>query len=88
MSTIRPFTAIRYTTRPRNRDISTRLSPPYDVLDQADKDRFLAADSENFVAIDFATRAAQVAGPPEGRNSRRTMSWWLAEGTLTRDEFP
>jgi len=89
MSTIRPFTAIRYTTRPRNRDISTRLSPPYDVLDQADKDRFLAADSENFVAIDLPHVPPKSAGPPEAyENSRRTMSWWLAEGTLTRDELP
>jgi uncharacterized protein (DUF1015 family) len=89
MSTIRPFTAIRYTTRPRHRDISTRLSPPYDVLDQADKDRLLAADSENFVAIDLPHTPPKSAGPPEAYEaSRRTLSWWLAEGTMMRDELP
>jgi uncharacterized protein (DUF1015 family) len=89
MSTIRPFAAIRYTTRPRHRDISTRLSPPYDVLDQADKDRLLAADSENFVAIDLPYVPPKSAGPPEVYEaSRRTLSWWLAEDSMTRDELP
>ena len=36
MSVIRPFPAIRYDTQPC-RDLSSRLAPPYDIIDDRAK---------------------------------------------------
>ncbi len=88
MSTIRPFSAVRYAP-PASRDISTRLAPPYDILDEQDKRRFLAADPKNFVKVDLPHTPPKSAGPPAAYEaSRRTLEQWLAEGTLIRDAQP
>ena len=89
MSTIRPFPAIRYATDAGLRDISARLAPPYDVLDQADKDALLARDPRNFVKIDLPHVPPKSAGPPEAYEaSRDTLAQWLNDGTMMRDEQP
>jgi uncharacterized protein (DUF1015 family) len=88
MSTIRPFAAIRYATPP-DRDISTRLSPPYDILDRADKEALLSRDSKNFVALDLPHVPAKAAGPPElYAAAASTLRRWLSDGTLIRDPEP
>jgi uncharacterized protein (DUF1015 family) len=89
MSTIRPFSAIRYATKAAARDISTRLAPPYDVLDQQDKQALLAPDPCNFVEVDLPHIPPKSAGPPEAyESSRRRIEQWLADGTLVRDSQP
>ena len=89
MSTIRPFAAIRFVTRATARDISTRLSPPYDILEQRDKDALLAADTRNFVKIDLPHTPPKSAGPPEAyAAAQATLAAWLADGTLVRDTVP
>jgi uncharacterized protein (DUF1015 family) len=88
LSTIRPLTAIRYSTT-GGVDISTRLSPPYDVLDQADKQRLLARDDRNFVRIDLPHVPAKQAGPAEVYDAAgRQLRAWLTDGTLIRDKVP
>ncbi len=88
MSTIRPFAAIRYDTS-RSRDLSRKLAPPYDILDQADKDRLLAGDPQNFVKIDLPFIPPKSAGPEAVyREARRQLDAWLADGTLVRDTTP
>ena len=88
MSTIRPFAAIRYSTG-RSRDLSRKLAPPYDILDQADKDRLLAGDPQNFVKIDLPFIPPKSAGPEAVyREARRQLDAWLADGTLVRDTTP
>lgn len=85
MSAIRPFRAIRYAESP-SPDVSRRLAPPYDVLDIADKQRLLAADPCNFVAIDLPHCPAKTAGPAEAYfSAARTLADWLARGVLKRD---
>lgn len=85
MSAIRPFRAIRYAESP-SADISRRLAPPYDVLDVADKQRLLAADPFNFVAIDLPHCPAKTAGPSEAyASAARTLADWQARGVLKRD---
>jgi len=89
MSTIRPFPAIRYATSPASHDISTRLAPPYDILDLADKQRLLDPDPQNFVKIDLPHIPPKSAGPPEAYDaSRRQIEQWLADGTFVRDPQP
>lgn len=89
MSTIRAFSAVRYRTDNRRRDIATRLAPPYDILNQQDKDRLLTADPKNFVKIDLPHVPPKSAGPPAAYEaSRDTLREWLADGTMVRDEKP
>jgi len=89
MSTIRPFAAIRYATTRTKRDISTRLSPPYDILDRNDKQALLGPDRRNFVKIDLPHIPPKSAGPPEAYEaSRRQLHEWLADGTMARDSQP
>ncbi len=89
MSTIRPFPAIRYSTNDRSSDISTRLAPPYDILDQAGKDALLAGDPKNFVKIDLPHVPPKSAGPREAYEaSNNTLRQWLRDGTMVRDDMP
>lgn len=89
MSTIRPFSAIRYATAGASRDISTRLAPPYDVLNGDDKRALLEADGRNFVKVDLPYVPPKSAGPPEAyEGSRHQLDEWLAEGTLVKDAEP
>ncbi len=85
MSEIRPFSAIRYA----GRDLETRLAPPYDVLEQADKAALLERDALNFVKIDLPHVPPKHAGPPEAyAAARQSLDDWLQDGTLTRDAQP
>jgi uncharacterized protein (DUF1015 family) len=88
MSVIRPFVGIRYDTA-QTRDISAKLAPPYDILDQADKDRLLGGDPANFVKIDLPFIPPKQAGPPEVyQQAKQQLDAWLAEGTLVKDDTP
>ena len=86
MSTIRPLSAIRYATDATSRDLSTRLAPPYDVVDAADQAALLGVDPRNFVKVDLPHIPPKFAGPPEAyETSRRQIEEWLADGTMVRD---
>lgn len=88
MSTIQPFASIRYASS-AGTDLSTRLAPPYDVLDQRDKDALLARDPRNFVLIDLPHMPPKSAGPESVyQQARRTLDAWLADGTLVRERMP
>ncbi len=89
MSIVRPFSAIHYQTPAGRPDISTRIAPPYDVLDQRDKDALLARDPLNFVKIDLPHVPPKAAGPAEAyQNADATLRQWLADGTMVRDDQP
>ncbi len=89
MSTIRPFSAIRYAADEVSHDVSSRLAPPYDVLNQRDKTALLAADARNFVRVDLPHLPPKSAGPLEVYEaSRRQIEQWLEDGTMVRDGRP
>ena len=89
MSTIRPFSAIRYATSAGEADVSSRLAPPYDVLDEKDKQALLEPDPKNFVKVDLPFIPPKKAGPPEVYEaSQKQIADWLADGTFVRDEQP
>jgi uncharacterized protein (DUF1015 family) len=80
------FHGLRYDERAVN-DISAVLCPPYDVISAEERARLASLDPRNAVNVELP-----VAGPVEG-NSRyqaaaRTLSGWLADGTLRRDDRP
>lgn len=85
MSEIRPLAAVRYA----DRELSQRLAPPYDVLDEADKRRLLDRDPHNFVKIDLPFVPPKTAGPPQVyEQAAAQMKGWLSDGTLVRDASP
>lgn len=89
MCEIGGFSAIRFATRAGDHDITTKLAPPYDVLDEADKQALISRDPANFVRIDLPHTPPKHAGPPEAyAAARRQLEAWLADGTLVRDEKP
>lgn len=89
MSQIRPIPAIRYAPKAASNDISTRIAPPYDVIDKAGKEALLARDPANFIKIDLPHVPAKDAGPPAVYEAAAAQfNGWLADGTLTRDAAP
>lgn len=88
MSKIQPFSALRYNTRSES-DLSDRLAPPYDVLDERDKAALLAKDPCNFVKIDLPHTPPTSAGPESVyAGARGIMDAWLKEGVIVRDSQP
>ncbi|NBC10166.1 MAG: hypothetical protein GVY24_00330, partial [Planctomycetes bacterium] len=57
MPKLNPLTPVRYSLSPESGDsppdISTRIAPPYDVLDEGPKQALLDQDPHNVVAIDL-----------------------------------
>ncbi len=89
MAEIAPFAAIRYELQRAGTDLSHLLAPPYDVLSAGDKQRLLARNSRNIVAIDLPHVPPKEAGPAEAYvHAARTLLTWLSDGTLTREERP
>ncbi len=89
MLEVAPFQAIRFDHTRCGGDVSSLLAPPYDVLDQNDKDALLARSEHNIVAIDLPHIPPKTLGPPEAYDrSARLMREWLDEGVLIREENP
>jgi len=79
---IRP---IRYPAR----DLSTKIAPPYDVLDEGPKRQLLARDPHNIVAIDLPVTPPKTVGPDQAyEQAGATFRHWLAQGVLVQDEKP
>ncbi len=78
MAQVRPFRAVRYDER-RAGPLESLVAPPYDVLDDAARDRYLAASPHNVVHLTLADDEAEAAG---------LWRSWLDEGVLARDAEP
>ncbi len=86
MAEVVPFAAIRYDTAGHDGDLSAVLAPPYDVLDEADRDALLTKNKRNIVAIDLPHIPPKSAGPREVyEQAARTLRQWLADGELVRE---
>jgi uncharacterized protein (DUF1015 family) len=89
MPQIAPFTALRFDPQRFGGDLSNVIAPPYDVLDQDDKEALLARNDLNIVAVDLPHIPPKTLGPEEAyRAAARTLSAWRADGTLVRDREP
>lgn len=87
MPELQPIHAIRYATA--DGDISTRIAPPYDVLDEEPKQRLLATDPHNVVAIDLPVTPPKTVGPDAAYDQAgRTLRQWIEEGVLQREPAP
>jgi len=89
MPEITPFSAIRYDHARTSGDLSAVLAPPYDVLDEKDKNALLAKSERNVVAIDLPHIPPKSAGPPEAyARSAELLADWIGDGTLVRESQP
>lgn len=86
---VTPFAAIRFDHTKTGGDLSALIAPPYDVLDQNDKDALLARSNRNIVGIDLPHLPPKSAGPAECYDkAARTLTTRLHDGTLVRDDEP
>ncbi len=89
MPEVKPFAAIRYDFERLGGDLSTVLAPPYDVLDQTNKDALLARSDHNIVAIDLPHIPPKSAGPPDRYDAAaKRLADWRSDGTLIREGQP
>ena len=88
MADIRPFRAIRYNTD-RQRDLSSLIAPPYDVLDGARRDALASGNSHNIVHIDLPHMPPASLGPPYAyARSAELIKQWLDQKVLIQDDQP
>lgn len=85
MAQIEPFSAIRYSER----ELSSLVAPPYDILDEADKVALLRKDEHNVVAIDLPFVPPKSAGPDVVyQRAAGELTSWLDIRCLVRDTAP
>lgn len=88
MATIRPFSGIYYASRP-GVDLSNLIAPPYDVLDEAGKNKLVARSPHNIVTVDLPFLPPKSVGPDEVyAKANITLESWLHSGVLKRDARP
>ncbi len=74
---------------PDGSDISTRIAPPYDVLDETSKAALLARDARNIVAVDLPHLPPKTVGPDATYEKAGDLyRRWQAEGTFRAAAAP
>lgn len=87
MPEIRPFRALRFNATTIG-DPAAVVAPPYDVIDERQRERLLARHPANVVRL-------ELPGPEQGdetddryRRAARTLATWRSDGTLHKDPHP
>jgi uncharacterized protein (DUF1015 family) len=78
MAEVLPFRALRYDPSA----LQDVVSPPYDVIDPAQREQLLAQSPHNVVEIDLPT------GDEPYEHAAQVFERWQQEGVLRRDETP
>lgn len=87
MPQLLPIRALRYATG--TGDISSRIAPPYDVLDEGPKQKLLARDDHNIVAVDLPVTPPKTVGPDEVYAAAGELfRQWIREGALVQESAP
>ncbi len=82
---IQPFCGWRFASN----DISRHIAPPYDILDQADKDKLLEKHEHNIVAVDLPHVPPKELGPEEVyKDSATLLEQWQKSGVMKQDSKP
>jgi uncharacterized protein (DUF1015 family) len=88
MPSIRPIPAIGFDIA-SSRDLSSKIAPPYDVLDASAKAALLQRDPHNIVAVDLPHLPAKTVGPDSTYHAAGELyRQWLAQGVLVRRDRP
>ncbi|HEV7300222.1 MAG TPA: DUF1015 domain-containing protein [Tepidisphaeraceae bacterium] len=87
MADIRPFAALRYSSKvTRDRNLSDLIAPPYDVIADERKAQLMASHPNNIVSIDLPHLPAKSVGPDEAYvGANATLQQWMGDGILVRD---
>ncbi|MBI1374024.1 MAG: DUF1015 family protein [Phycisphaera sp.] len=89
MPELQPIRAIRFPTDSANHDISSRIAPPYDVLDEGPKRKLLDVDAHNIVAIDLPVTPPKTVGPDAAyADAGELYRAWREQNVLVQDERP
>lgn len=83
MAVIEPFRGYRFVDP--NGDPAACAAPPYDVIDDAERDGFAARSPANVVHL---TLPHARDGDDKYRTAARLLDEWIADGRLLRDEEP
>ena len=87
MPKLHPIHALRFATD--TGDITTKIAPPYDVLDEQPKQALLQRDPHNIVAVDLPVTPPKTVGPAEAYDqAAATLEQWIEADVLKRDEQP
>lgn len=81
MAEIKPIRTTRYETAVAG-PLSELISPPYDVIDEALRERLAGSNARNVVEIDLPL------GEDKYSDAARKIDQWLAEGALITEESP
>lgn len=87
MAQLIPIRALRYATD--NGEVSSRIAPPYDVLDEMPKQALLQRDPHNIVAVDLPVTPPKTVGPDQAyADAAALLRRWIDQGVLQRDATP
>jgi uncharacterized protein (DUF1015 family) len=88
MAVVEGFRGIRFSLE-NGKDVSDRLAPPYDVLNQQGKAKLMEKSPHNIVAVDLPHMPPKSAGPESlYKEAGDRLRAWLEEGAMIRDEKP
>ncbi|MEM7626171.1 MAG: DUF1015 domain-containing protein [Planctomycetota bacterium] len=87
MPELKPLTPVRFAAPAGGGDISSKIAPPYDVLDAGPKAELLARDPHNIVAVDLPVTPPKTVGPDAAYEATGELyRGWLGEGVLVHDD--
>lgn len=82
---IRPFRGWHFP----GSDVSKTIAPPYDILNQQDKDQLLARSSDNIIAVDLPHVPPKDLGPEEAYlGAAKLLNEWKKSGVLVQEKAP
>jgi uncharacterized protein (DUF1015 family) len=84
---IRPFRALRINTS-TIADPALVVAPPYDVIDEAQRQRLVARHPANVVRLDLPGVEGGDEADDRYRRAARTLATWRSDGTLHKDPHP
>ncbi len=87
MPEIRPFRALRFDPA-TIADPALVVAPPYDVIDEAERQRLLARHPANVVRLDLPGEERGDEADDRYRRAARTLATWRSNGTLHKDPHP
>lgn len=88
MPEIQPIPAVTFDFAGGN-DITDRIAPPYDVLDETSKAALLNRNPHNIVAVDLPHLPPKTVGPDATYvEAGQRYQQWLNEGVLKRSDKP
>jgi len=82
---LRPFRALRFDAA--SGDLSTVLTPPYDIISPAQRQELLALDPHNAVRLELPADLGS-ADDESYRSAARTLAEWRTDHVLRKDRQP